>query len=137
MRIEFDDGTLLLRDAPDDIPYAGGTTASTKYRTQAYRYRVLLEWAGAWTDGTEQATLQNGFAHALEDAARAYPDLDLTPALHIEPRDYQQQAALDAWIDHDRRGSVVLPRAAGKRSSACKPSPTPVSARSSSRRRSI
>jgi len=42
-----------------------------------------------------------------------YPDLDLTPALHIEPRDYQQ-AALDAWIDHDRRGSVVLPTGSGK-----------------------
>jgi len=41
------------------------------------------------------------------------PDLDLTPALHIEPRDYQQ-AALDAWIDHDRRGSVVLPTGSGK-----------------------
>jgi len=49
----------------------------------------------------------------LEDTARAYPDLDLTQALHIEPRDYQQ-AALDAWIDHDRRGSVVLPTGSGK-----------------------
>jgi len=27
--------------------------------------------------------------------------------------DYQQ-AALDAWIDHDRRGSVVLPTGSGK-----------------------
>jgi len=80
---------------------------------QAYRYRALLEWAGAWSDGDEQATLHDGFAPALEDAARAYPDLDLTPALHIEPRDYQQ-AALDAWIDHDRRGSVVLPTGSGK-----------------------
>ena len=136
MRIEFDDGTLLLRDAPDDIPYAEWDDRVDEYRTQAYRYRVLLEWAGAWTDGTEQATLQNGFAHALEDAARAYPDLDLTPALHIEPRDYQQ-AALDAWIDHDRRGSSSSPRAAGRRSSASKPSLTPASARSSSRRRTI
>jgi len=73
---------------------------------------------------------------ALEDAARAYPDLDLTPALHIEPRDYQQ-AALDAWIDHDRRGSVVLPTGSGKTFLGLKPSLTPASARSSSRRRSI
>jgi len=84
-----------------------------EYRTRAYRYRALLEWAGKWTDGNEQATLQEGFAHTLEDTARAYPDLDLTQALHIEPRDYQQ-AALDAWIDHDRRGSVVLPTGSGK-----------------------
>jgi len=57
-----------------------------EYRTRAYRYRALLEWAGKWTDGNEQATLQEGFAHTLEDTARAYPDLDLTQALHIEPR---------------------------------------------------
>jgi len=113
MRIEFDDGTLLLRDAPDNVPYAEWDDRVDEYRTQAYRYRALLEWAGAWSDGDEQATLHDGFAPALEDAARAYPDLDLTPALHIEPRDYQQ-AALDAWIDHDRRGSVVLPTGSGK-----------------------
>jgi len=29
MQVEFDDGTLLLRNAPDDVPYGGGTTAST------------------------------------------------------------------------------------------------------------
>jgi len=45
--------------------------------------------------------------------ARAYPPIRSTQALHIEPRDYQQ-AALDAWIDHDRRGSVVLPTGSGK-----------------------
>jgi len=105
--------TLLLRNAPDDVPYGEWDDRVDEYRTRAYRYRALLEWAGKWTDGNEQATLQEGFAHTLEDTARAYPDLDLTQALHIEPRDYQQ-AALDAWIDHDRRGSVVLPTGSGK-----------------------
>ena len=99
MRIEFDEGTLLLRDTPDTMPYAEWDDRVDEYRTQAYRYRSLLEWAGAWTAGTEQVTLQNGVIQSVEDAARAYPALDLTPALHIEPRDYQQ-AALDAWIDH-------------------------------------
>jgi len=113
MQVEFDDGTLLLRNAPDDVPYGEWDDRVDEYRTRAYRYRALLEWAGKWTDGNEQATLQEGFAHTLEDTARAYPDLDLTQALHIEPRDYQQ-AALDAWIDHDRRGSVVLPTGSGK-----------------------
>ncbi len=103
MRVEFDDGTLLLRDAPDDIPYAEWDDRVDEYRMQAYRYRPLLEWAGAWADGNKQATLQDGFAHALEDVARAYPALELTPALHIEPREYQQ-AALDAWIDHTNSG---------------------------------
>ena len=113
MRLEFDDGTLLLRDASDDTPYTEWDDRIDEYRAQAYRYRPLLEWAGAWADGDEQTTLQDGFDHALEDAARAYPALDLTPALHIEPRDYQQ-AALDAWIDHARQGSVVLPTGSGK-----------------------
>jgi len=123
MRVEFDDGTLLLRDAPDDVPYAEWDDRVDEYRTQAYRYRSLLEWVGAWSDGNEQATLQDGFDHALEDTARAYPALDLTPALHIEPRDYQQ-AALDAWIDHGRQGSVVLPTGSGKTFLDCRPSLT-------------
>jgi len=113
MRIEFDDGTLLLRDAPDDVCYTQWDDRVDEYRAQAYRYRSLLEWTGAWTDRDEQATLQDGFAHAIEDAARTYPDLSLTPSLQIEPRDYQQ-AALDAWIDHNRRGSVVLPTGSGR-----------------------
>jgi len=113
MRIEFDDGTLLLRDSPDDVPYTEWDDRVDEYRAQAYRYRSLLEWAGAWTDSDEQATLQDGFAHAVEDAARTYPDLALTPSLQIEPRDYQQ-AALDAWVNHDRRGSVILPTGSGK-----------------------
>nr|WP_249361461.1 DEAD/DEAH box helicase family protein [Haloterrigena sp. H1] len=49
----------------------------------------------------------------LADDARAYSDLALSPAVAIEPRGYQQ-AALEAWIDHDRRGSVVLPTGSGK-----------------------
>ncbi len=113
MRIEFDDGTLLLRDASDDVPYGEWDDRVGEYRAQAHRYRALLEWAGVWTDRDEQATLHNGFAHTIEDAAHAFPKLELTPALHIEPRDYQQ-AALDAWIDHGRRGSVVLPTGSGK-----------------------
>ena len=120
MRIEFDDGTLLLRDASDEVPYAEWDGRVDEYRAQAYRYRTLLEWTGAWKTAHDhrntepaQRTLEQGFDQTIEDTARAYPDLDLTPALHIEPRDYQQ-AALDAWIDHDRRGSVVLPTGSGK-----------------------
>jgi superfamily II DNA or RNA helicase len=113
MELEFDDGTLLLRGATESVPYGEWDDRVDEYRAQAYRYRALLEWAGIWSDGDEQATLRDGFGQALEDTARNYLDLDLTPALHIEPRDYQQ-AALDAWIDHSRRGSVVLPTGSGK-----------------------
>ena len=113
MRLEFDDGTLVLHDAPETVPYAEWDDRVDEYRAQAYRYRALLDWAGHWTDSDGQATLQDGFTHDIEDAARAYPDLALTPALQIEPRDYQQ-AALDAWRAHGRQGSVVLPTGSGK-----------------------
>jgi len=113
MRIEFDEGTLVLRDAPEGIPYAEWDDRIDEYRAQAYRYRALREWTGDWDTSDEQATLQDGFTPTIEDAARVYPDLTLTPALQIEPRDYQQ-AALDAWRDHDRRGTVTLPTGSGK-----------------------
>lgn len=62
MRVEFDDGTLLLRDAPDEAPYAEWDDRVGEYRAQAYRYRALLEWAGTWTDGNEQATLRTALS---------------------------------------------------------------------------
>lgn len=113
MRLEFDDGTLLLRDAPAEVPYAEWDDRVEEYRAQAYRYRTLLEWANAWNTAQEQATLQQDLLQEVDDQASAYPDLALEPALQIEPRDYQQ-AALDAWIDHDRQGTVVLPTGSGK-----------------------
>jgi len=127
MRIEFDDGTLLLpRCGPDNVPYAEWDDRVDEYRTQAYRYRALLEWAGAWSDGDEQATLHDGFAPALEDAARAYPDLDLTPALHIEPRGLPTSRPPSTPGSTTTAGAASSsPRAAGRRSSASKPSLTP------------
>jgi hypothetical protein len=120
MQVEFDDGTLLVRNASEEVPYVEWDDRVDEYRAQAYRYRALLDWAGTWDDTpeqegdtAEQRTRHQGCDHSVADAARAYPNLDLTPALHIEPRDYQQ-AALDAWIDHGRRGSVVLPTGSGK-----------------------
>jgi superfamily II DNA or RNA helicase len=119
MRVEFDGGTLLLREASEDVPYAEWDDRVEEYRAPAYRYRSLLEWADAWDDSTSagqesapQETIQSATV-AVEDTARAYPALALDPALQIEPREYQQ-AALDAWRTHDRRGSVVLPTGSGK-----------------------
>jgi len=120
MELEFDDGTLLLRGATESVPYGEWDDRVDEYRAQAYRYRALLEWAGIWKTTRDrrqseptQRTLEQGFDQTIEDSARAYPNLELTSALHIEPRDYQQ-AALDAWINHGRRGSVVLPTGSGK-----------------------
>jgi len=69
--------------------------------------------AGKWTDGNEQATFQEASLHTRRHRAGLPRSAISRKALHIEPRDYQQ-AALDAWIDHDRRGSVVLPTGSGK-----------------------
>ena len=46
MRIEFDDGTLLLRDATENVPHAEWDDRVDEHRTQAYRYRALPERAG-------------------------------------------------------------------------------------------
>jgi len=112
MRLAFDDGTLLLEDVPETVPYAEWDDRVDEYRARAQHYKALREWA---TNVGGQATLDE-VAHTVEsvdDAARAYRDLDLNPSVAIEPRDYQQ-AALAAWTDHDRRGSVVLPTGSGK-----------------------
>ena len=112
MRLAFDDGTLLLEDAPDSVPYAEWDDRVDEYRARALHYRDLRKWARN-SDG--QATLDQA-AHtveSVEDTACAYRKLELTPTVTIEPREYQQ-AALAAWNDHDRRGSVVLPTGSGK-----------------------
>jgi superfamily II DNA or RNA helicase len=112
MRLSFDDGTLLLEDAPETVPYAEWDDRVDEYRAQAQHYRDIREWANS---GDGQATLEESTATVadLEDDARAYSEFYFTPSVAIEPRDYQQEA-LSAWQDNDRQGSVVLPTGSGK-----------------------
>ena len=112
MRLAFDDGTLLLENAPDTVPYAEWDDRVDEYRAQAQRYREIRRWANE-SDG--QTTLRESTAtvEEIEDVARAYSELYLTPSVAIEPREYQQEA-LSAWQDNDRRGSVILPTGSGK-----------------------
>ena len=75
MRIVFDDGTLVLEDAPETVPYAEWDDRVDEYRAHAHQYRALLEWAGEWThDGqpTLQETTQN--VSKTEDAAQVRKD---------------------------------------------------------------
>ena len=111
MRLSFDDGTLLLEDAPDAVPHAEWDDRVDEYRAPAQYYQEISEWA----TGDGQATLQESTATVteFEDTARGYSEFDFTPAVAIEPRDYQQEA-LGAWQDNDRRGSVVLPTGSSK-----------------------
>jgi superfamily II DNA or RNA helicase len=132
MQFAFDDGTLVLRDTPTEVPYAEWDVRIDEYRAQAYRYRALCEWTGIWdddclidddpptdaarnsaTDATQQSTLQQRPDIDVTDAARAYSEFALTPAVRIEPREYQQ-AARDAWRSQGRQGSVILPTGSGK-----------------------
>ncbi|MFC7209258.1 DEAD/DEAH box helicase [Natronoarchaeum sp. GCM10025321] len=112
MRLLFDDGTLLLEDASETVPYAEWDDRVDEYRARAQHYRDIREWA---TEPDGQATLEESTATVadLEDDARAYSEFYLTPSVAIEPRDYQQEA-LSAWQDNDRQGSVVLPTGSGK-----------------------
>jgi superfamily II DNA or RNA helicase len=112
MRLSFDDGTLLLEDAPETVPYAEWDDRVDEYRAQAQHYRDIREWTNS---GDGQATLEESTATVadLEDDARAYSEFYFTPSVAIEPRDYQQEA-LSAWQDNDRQGSVVLPTGSGK-----------------------
>jgi superfamily II DNA or RNA helicase len=112
MRLLFDDGTLLLEDAPDTVPYAEWDDRVDEYRTQAQQYREIREWA---TEPDGQATLGESTAtvETFRDDARAYSEFYLTPSVAIEPRDYQQ-AALSAWQENGRQGSVILPTGSGK-----------------------
>ena len=112
MRLSFDDGTLLLEDAPKDIPYAEWDDRVEKYRARAQHYREIHDWA---TEPDGQATLKKATAVVAEfvDDARSYSEFHLTPSVAIEPREYQQEA-LSAWRDNERRGSVILPTGSGK-----------------------
>ncbi|WP_217900876.1 hypothetical protein [Halorubrum ezzemoulense] len=76
MRLEFDDGTLLLENAPETVPYAEWDDRVDAYRAQAYQHRALLEWAGQWAESDDQATLQDGFSH------------DVVNCLGIKPRGF-------------------------------------------------
>jgi len=111
MQVEFDDGTLLPVMLLTMFPYGEGRPRR-RVPNASISISSPARGAGKWTDGNEQATLQEGFAHTRRHRA-GLPPISISQALHIEPRDYQQ-AALDAWIDHDRRGSVVLPTGSGK-----------------------
>ena len=96
---------------PTMFPMGSGTTTSTS--TEPEHIDIEPCSSGPASGRTETSRQRCKRASLTLSKTTRYPDVDLTPALHIEPRDYQQ-AALDAWIDHDRRGSVILPTGSGK-----------------------
>jgi superfamily II DNA or RNA helicase len=104
IRLEFEGGTLRVSGPPDVerfAPHAVWDPRTGCHRAPAHRYAGVRDGlcdAGFPVDDRVQARIAAG--GPIEVTA---PDL----------RPYQQ-AALDAWCAHGRRGIVVLPTGAGK-----------------------
>ncbi len=120
-RLSFDRGTLLLEPCHRDVAGAGvgdGTAAPApmaidaptgfvvdgrvagRLRAPAICYRrALAELVRA--------------GHVVDDRARAYEALQISPRREREPYPHQREA-VDAWVAAGRRGVVVLPTGAGK-----------------------
>lgn len=102
-KLTYDRGTLILHPPPrskDWLDYAVWDDRIERFRIPAMHYRdvvLALRAAGA----------------ELEDAAKAFHELNLVPGLEMEPYAHQQEA-LTAWKQAGRKGVVVLPTAAGK-----------------------
>ena len=104
VRLEFEDGTLRIESDRDSDPPLGGLPGvesdprSDTARAPAHHYapiRDLLRELDADVDD------------------RVSPTASLPLSTAYELRDYQR-AALDAWIDSNRRGVLELPTGAGK-----------------------
>ncbi len=95
----FQGGTLVLQHA-DDLKHIPDPFQYIKHRwrCEAYHYPTLLPWI------QEQA---------IHNTVPRWQRLALQLHDSREPHDYQL-AALDAWEQADRHGSIVLPTGAGK-----------------------
>ncbi len=105
VELAFDRGTLVLSpaEALDDDPPAGflvDERAGGRLRAPAIVYRRAL-------GHLVRAGLE------VQDTARGYETLELTPRRQREPFPHQREA-LDAWLAAKRRGVVVLPTGSGK-----------------------
>ncbi|TNF31218.1 MAG: DEAD/DEAH box helicase [Deltaproteobacteria bacterium] len=104
----FDRGTLVIdapldradQDALEAIGFAVDERAGGRLRAPASAYRKTL------------AHLMRA-GHEVDDRARGYEELPLTPRRRRDPFPHQAEA-LEAWLKMGRRGVVVLPTGAGK-----------------------
>lgn len=105
LTIEYDQGTLLLRSdqpnfsPPYEIPKCCFDIRVQCYRMPGYLYAVLIQ-------------MLQQYKIAYEDHVKAYQILKL-PKLDQKPFDFQQEA-LEAWIQNQWRGLIVLPTGTGK-----------------------
>ncbi|BAS56650.1 type III restriction enzyme res subunit [Leptolyngbya boryana NIES-2135] len=101
--LSYDRGTLILHPPPKGkawIEFAVWDDRIEKFRVPANQYRELM--LALRSEGIE-----------IDDRAKGFNQIDLVPAVEMEPYPHQQEA-LDAWQTSGRLGVVVLPTAAGK-----------------------
>lgn len=104
LRLRFEEGTIVVEglgevgeSVSDQLVY-DDRIEECRARAVAYR-RVLGQLLRAgWT---------------VVDESRDYDDLDWTLHERFEPYDHQSEA-LEAWLEAERRGTVVLPTGSGK-----------------------
>ncbi|MDQ3397054.1 MAG: DEAD/DEAH box helicase family protein, partial [Deinococcota bacterium] len=102
-KLTFDRGTLIVHPPPKGkrwLDFAAWDDRVEKFRIPAIKYRSFLEAVRA--EGV-----------AVEDKAKGFAPLTLTPALEVEPFRHQKEA-LQAWLKAGRQGVVVLPTGSGK-----------------------
>ena len=102
-RIRYQDGTLVVDGADIDLLPAGFRHDDRvgAPRGPAYLYRNVVQAARA-------------FDVSYTDESQNYTQLqDLQGCTARQPRDYQR-AAVDAWHEAGRRGTIVLPTGSGK-----------------------
>lgn len=99
--LRYDDGTVIAEDA-DDKP-----SESFEWDDRIDKWRTL---AMNYSDAVQQLK-EEGVAYktGVPRYRRANFELELGFDLH-----YYQKEALDAWIEADCRGSVILPTGSGK-----------------------
>ncbi len=104
VEIEFDQGTLILKDHQnlnlDKIfPWLHWDQRSKLFRCHAYRYRDLIRYL-----------FKSKFEYS--DFTPKYNKLGISLHSDLQPFDYQQEAS-QAWC-HSKRGIAVLPTGTGK-----------------------
>ncbi|XHU96632.1 MAG: DEAD/DEAH box helicase family protein [cyanobacterium endosymbiont of Rhopalodia gibba] len=102
-KLKYDRGTLILHPPPRGKAWRKLATWDVrigKFRIQAIHYHLLVE------------TLQADKVYFI-DEAKAFISLELKHSFQRIPYPHQLEA-LAAWKEHNRRGVVVLPTAAGK-----------------------
>ncbi len=104
LRIDFDKGTLILQNVPDDVqpklPDILWDERTLTFRAPAYRYRHIVSQLRA---------------HDIPytDSARQFTVKDFTNQKAVSPYPYQTEA-IDAWHANNKRGVISLPTGAGK-----------------------